>query len=787
MSDSSQDVYAKHLQHADYGYPLRMPEPMSTLPDHYRDSGLQIGDVGVVDREGQFDVLFNIFKQNDNVLHGPRGVPKNFMPIRPCASKSNDNAIPPHAFHSRGIKRILKSNEQKYPSCSSSVDYEFDSSAPDGAILILPHGAESHQLLSPEQFREVATKNALDWYEFAKKCYGVQYFDRSLYLITGFYKARSWSLGSFNNPTNTTGKILARRDDNNLNVYLLEFTFPADHRHSRRDDDSGKTNQTVFITGFKITVSSWLSDPVVLRVTESETTWWLQAACTDKLGVEHSPSLSQPFHPSDIINRFLLSKNPNAKVAITHDSQWMDMMKLLYFCKAKCIRARNILSGLKRIPVGFYVSVQFDGDQRRTQNKSMRLNDSGIEWDDEIPLLTSFRPSTAFDKVEFTVYASFELEPMLGNGEALYSSVSRVEELVGGTYLITFSSGESRTAAPGPSLLITLAQRCSGDLTAAPSGDDSNLDSLESVLIRETNLGREALLRYYNEYQLEDLENAVQHFECAWSKCPLTHRCRAVVLVNFAKANFVRYQTEPTNANLNEVIDLYRQALGQRRPGHPDRPATLLQLAQILLFRYEKEGCDELIADEINKLMTESRSFSENSHERRAADLVLQTLKRCRVINSGSLAELNELVQELKRSAMVLPDGYFDRPQRLINLSTTLWRRYEKHGDFSDLDSSLRINEQALQLLPSRDPERLPGLRTHGAALWKLFEICGDIGYLRELISLDKEALLLVPKGHPEHRYWVTNSESHLAEMLECLADIAFEAQKHDEEIAQHT
>lgn len=90
-------------------------------------------------------------------------------------------------------------------------------------------------------------------------------------------------------------------------------------------------------------------------------------------------------------------------------------------------------------------------------------------------------------------------------------------------------------------------------------------------------------------------------------------------------------------------------------------------------------------------------------------------------------------------------------------------------------------------LLPSHDLERLPGLRTLGAALWRLFEIRGDLGYLRELIVLDKEALLLVPKGHPEHPYWVTNSEIHLAEMLECLGDIAFRPQQHDEEIAQYS
>ena len=38
------------------------------------------------------------------------------------------------------------------------------------------------------------------------------------------------------------------------------------------------------------------------------------------------------------------------------------------------------------------------------------------------------------DRVRFTVYASFELEPMLGNGEPLYTSESDVEELVGDTY-----------------------------------------------------------------------------------------------------------------------------------------------------------------------------------------------------------------------------------------------------------------------------------------------------------------------------------------------------------------
>ncbi|KAF8125247.1 hypothetical protein EV363DRAFT_1176104 [Boletus edulis] len=43
--------------------------------------------------------------------------------------------------------------------------------------------------------------------------------------------------------------------------------------------------------------------------------------------MEHKPELSQPFHPSDIINRYLLDKNPDDTVAITHDDDWMYMMK----------------------------------------------------------------------------------------------------------------------------------------------------------------------------------------------------------------------------------------------------------------------------------------------------------------------------------------------------------------------------------------------------------------------------------------------------------------------------
>lgn len=294
--------------------------------------------------------------------------------------------------------------------------------------------------------------------------------------------------------------------------YRVQSTFPADCRSHVGDD----FNQTIFITGFKITVKSWFPAPLVLQLPLSETRWLIYIVCLFKawtnrlrssphrfelpatIGVEDNPRLSQPFHPSDIINGFLLNKNPNAQIAVLHDSQWMDMMKeglthedllqedrLDTFLSASytvdskedntivslrrkvdgtmssvsvpvdpndpspelersdsrhtppelevpssstpslddtCIvitriRAQNILSGFERLPAGFYVLVQFGVIQQRTRNRSIGFNVSTIEWEDKIVL-----SSKAPDTVRFTVYASFELEPMLGNGEALYTS-----------------------------------------------------------------------------------------------------------------------------------------------------------------------------------------------------------------------------------------------------------------------------------------------------------------------------------------------------------------------------
>lgn len=50
------------------------------------------------------------------------------------------------------------------------------------------------------------------------------------------------------------------------------------------------------------------------------------------------------------------------------------------------IRAEHIVTGLERMPIGFCILVEFNGTQRKTKNKPVRVSDNDTEWDDIIVL-----------------------------------------------------------------------------------------------------------------------------------------------------------------------------------------------------------------------------------------------------------------------------------------------------------------------------------------------------------------------------------------------------------------
>ncbi|KAF8546890.1 hypothetical protein OG21DRAFT_1022781 [Imleria badia] len=211
VSVSPQDVYARHLV-SRRGYPLWTPEPSMSLPDVYRQRGLKIGDVGVVvPEDGSFDVFFNICLPATHSLHRQIGVPNNFTPV---PLEDRDIAIFPEVesagriISTSSVTRVgtQPSNEGTTRSAHQGpFNYEFTLSSKEGALLILPEGAERYYLRNQRPFLEEAIQHAVDWYNFAEQRLGRIISHDSLYLITGFYKARSWSPASYQHASGTGG------------------------------------------------------------------------------------------------------------------------------------------------------------------------------------------------------------------------------------------------------------------------------------------------------------------------------------------------------------------------------------------------------------------------------------------------------------------------------------------------------------------------------------------------------------------------------------------------------
>jgi hypothetical protein len=106
MAPASQ-VYSRLLLPYAHGVPLWKPEPDSDLPPEYLETGILVGDVGILTPEGGFDYLFNICYPANHPVNN-RGVPEEFIPIE--RSSLNIPTYPHHNpktdFTSQTIKKV---------------------------------------------------------------------------------------------------------------------------------------------------------------------------------------------------------------------------------------------------------------------------------------------------------------------------------------------------------------------------------------------------------------------------------------------------------------------------------------------------------------------------------------------------------------------------------------------------------------------------------------------------------------------------------------------------------
>ncbi|KAG6329619.1 hypothetical protein ID866_9470 [Astraeus odoratus] len=272
---SPQEIYVKVLtrNRPELGYPLWHPEPDASLPTEYR-VGLQIGDVGVVHEDGSFKVFFNLCLPPDHPLHRARGVPHGFKQL--VLTEQDVQEIP--SIYPPG--RIVASEDIRLNASVSRgrQSFRFVSNAKEGAILVLPKGADGKDLLREAPFILEAERNAKAWYEFARRRLRCPIQSNSLYMITGLRSASSWSLAAFKQQSGCFAFDATLTTDP-----MGDYTW-----RSGPDPYNGIKNQTVSIRGFKIAIRNkiwgFLGKDVVVRRTSP-------VVCSSKIASPRSLAL----------------------------------------------------------------------------------------------------------------------------------------------------------------------------------------------------------------------------------------------------------------------------------------------------------------------------------------------------------------------------------------------------------------------------------------------------------------------------------------------------------------
>lgn len=143
---------------------------------------------------------------------------------------------------------------------SGATAYTFNLSSNEGALLVLPEGADRHDVQDLRPFFEQASRHAATWYRFAEETLGRIISHDSIYVITGLHKAQSWGLATYQNEQGdgdfttrfTTG---AGVGGNGVARCRWETTRNMDWR-AGPSNGLGLANQTMFIRGFKVALRS---------------------------------------------------------------------------------------------------------------------------------------------------------------------------------------------------------------------------------------------------------------------------------------------------------------------------------------------------------------------------------------------------------------------------------------------------------------------------------------------------------------------------------------------------
>ncbi|KAJ7483199.1 hypothetical protein FB451DRAFT_101826 [Mycena latifolia] len=267
---------------------------------------------------------------------------------------------------------------------------EVSTNSKQTGLLLLPDGASRWDLRPQQVFRDYALKHGQSWYAFVNGQLGRMIKNGDLYLITGVTKSTSWIVAAIDDQSGdgkVSLKLKAAEMGNAGVSRVWEWenassSVNSGPRSRFRRERSWRDNQTVFLRGFKVALRSWpkpLKQSLkVLSIADSK--WSNLMTKTSSVPYSQPQSQSGPssanilsqspptqnrhlgdqqsleadslpqsppsttdsgsssddeqslinnpnvYHPSNVINDYLLNCVSDAMVAVTHDDEWASVL-----------------------------------------------------------------------------------------------------------------------------------------------------------------------------------------------------------------------------------------------------------------------------------------------------------------------------------------------------------------------------------------------------------------------------------------------------------------------------
>ncbi|KAF8144052.1 CHAT domain-containing protein [Mycena galopus ATCC 62051] len=255
--------------------------------------------------------------------------------------------------------------------------------------------------------------------------------------------------------------------------------------------------------------------------------------------------------------------------------------------------------------------------------------------------------------------------------------------------------------------------------------------------------------RFEEQGKIKDIEDAIELFREALHLRAPPDPDRGASLNKLANGLYHRFMQQGDSSDINEAVELHREALALDGPPHAGWGRLLNNLANIITTRFERQG-DGKDLDEAIALHREALALRAPPHPDRGISLNnLAKVVLTRFEQRGDSKDIDEFIELNKEALALCEPPHRARANALNNLANAVQRRAEQRGDSRDIDEAIEVHREALALLPPPHPNRGAVLNSLADTIRTRFEQHRDSKDIDEAIEIHREALALYPPPHP--------------------------------------